>query len=989
MSLKNKFLSYMKSCISMPWLTEVEYLSSAYRVNEGMGSYLDSGWVPNFNSDIDVRFVFAIPQDSALVRTILISNYGIPNISIHTSWGIETNAERKIRLYTDNGMVNLIGSTVLSTKTPYVVHYTYNASTYVHIINVQSLDKSVNETLTATYKPTNVQESCWMFKDKRSTLGAYHWITIYQMEIKNGLVHQKFLPCLDKHREAGMYEAISGKIYKNLGELPFQCGRRIIEVEWMNLTGKQYFNTRFKPNTLNTTLRTKFTFGGTAMMMGCRNNATYPQMCSIYMPAGTSSRPYSRIRLDWMAGTSGMFSNYLDSEVVELEITGNYAKVNGVEYTDTTKTSVDMDDGFRIGCAYTSNATNHYVYPSTGKIYFCELLNTYTRDDYRYCVPAHDENNVGFFFDRINHFIMDNEGTGAEELTWGDEIHPVSYLYGGGSSRFNTAIPFYDHAWETDVRCNSIRTNTNLMGSTTGACNYWGVYESDSQSGKTYTLHTSSSNYGLTIDPTEIRTVFLNMGLDTDNTTYKLTMAVEGENVARTASAANTTTGYRIPNFSESYSEPTYIYGNRCYNRTTKELIQNLVPVQNGQRAPFLFDTMSHTMITTTISNADFEKGADVLGYQTEPQLPYGFVEVDYLKSTGTQYIDTGIYGTQNTRFEVDLDIQSGAYQRVGGSFNDTSKALTLPWNNINDTSSQVFVRFGNFVTTSDNTPRMTTGRKTISVDKTGYYVDGTKLLDISYTGSFTTTGTLWLFSSNPSTGMMVGKIYGSKIYDNGTLVCDLVPALRTYDNKPGMFDLITRQFFTNQGTSEFIVGINGEEYTPLDYIESTGTQYINTNIMPKYNQKISIGVTGLTNQNLVYIGSRTSGTYETSTNQVYVNTFGANSSGVMFFHPTRDIVLDGFAINTKYDLTLNVNMDASTVYSYPYYLFALNNIGTAALASNQLRIHYCKVSNPNGVEMHYLPVVRQSDGVVGMYDLVSNKLITNAGTGSFVAGNR
>ena len=164
---------------------------------------------------------------------------------------------------------------------------------------------------------------------------------------------------------------------------------------------------------------------------------------SFSMPAGSSTRPYSRIRLDWMVGSGSSFTNYFDSENVELEITGNYAKANGVEYTSDTKTSVDMLDSFYIGCAYTNNTSTHYTYAQTGKVYFVELLQTYTRESHRYCVPAHDENSIGFFFDRVNHFIIDNEGTGTEELTWGDEIHPVRFLYGGAPSRFNVGIAFY------------------------------------------------------------------------------------------------------------------------------------------------------------------------------------------------------------------------------------------------------------------------------------------------------------------------------------------------------------------------------------------------------------------------------------------------------------------------------------------------------------------------------------------------------------------
>ena len=53
----------------------------------------------------------------------------------------------------------------------------------------------------------------------------------------------------------------------------------------------------------------------------------------------------------------------------------------------------------------------------------------------------------------------------------------------------------------------------------------------------------------------------------------------------------------------------------------------------------------------------------------------------------------------------------------------------------------------------------------------------------------------------------------------------------------------------------------------------------------------------------------------------------------------------------------------------------------------------YCKfysykIYDSNILIRNYIPVVRHSDGVVGMYDLVENKFYTNAGSGSFIEGS-
>ena len=50
--------------------------------------------------------------------------------------------------------------------------------------------------------------------------------------------------------------------------------------------------------------------------------------------------------------------------------------------------------------------------------------------------------------------------------------------------------------------------------------------------------------------------------------------------------------------------------------------------------------------------------------------------------------------------------------------------------------------------------------------------------------------------------------IYSAKIYDNGALVRDFIPALDG-GNIPCMYDRITNQYFYNQGTGDFIAGPN------------------------------------------------------------------------------------------------------------------------------------------------------------------------------------
>ena len=76
---------------------------------------------------------------------------------------------------------------------------------------------------------------------------------------------------------------------------------------------------------------------------------------------------------------------------------------------------------------------------------------------------------------------------------------------------------------------------------------------------------------------------------------------------------------------------------------------------------------------------------------------------------------------------------------------------------------------------------------------------------------SFTNTLPLYIFAWN---GMGRGaeyihrglKMFSLKLYRAGKISADFVPCVRKSDNKPGMYDAISKTFYTNAGTGEFIV---------------------------------------------------------------------------------------------------------------------------------------------------------------------------------------
>lgn len=207
--------------------------------------------------------------------------------------------------------------------------------------------------------------------------------------------------------------------------------------------------------------------------------------------------------------------------------------------------------------------------------------------------------------------------------------------------------------------------------------------------------------------------------------------------------------------------------------------------------------------------------------------LPSEYQEVEYIESTGTQYIDTGYIHKATTKIDIVCDIKSTAesydYRALFGARNFDFRSNSFNFFTIfNEEQIPVFSRSGN---EAHGTGLIYDEKILISAyDKTcTWYRYGS--LDAA--GSVTTTGTaddgfnkMLLFCLNRSREAdtivvdrppVEAKIYGCKIWDafNITLARDFVPCYRKSDNKTGMYDLVNKNFHPNPGTGEFVLGNN------------------------------------------------------------------------------------------------------------------------------------------------------------------------------------
>ena len=194
-------------------------------------------------------------------------------------------------------------------------------------------------------------------------------------------------------------------------------------------------------------------------------------------------------------------------------------------------------------------------------------------------------------------------------------------------------------------------------------------------------------------------------------------------------------------------------------------------------------------------------------------------------------------------------------------------------------------------------------------------------------------------------------------------------------------------------------------EYKQLEYLEGTGTQYIDTGLVPQtsYEYRFKYAMTATD----TYKGPF--GCYNTeSTNCTRIIQYNGSATTVLVFFnckaggggQSRELttaisdVVEGQLSQYGYNLT---NLTRNTHYSLWDNIDCFPTKGAAGSANMFLfgrsgyigksKIWYFSTYNNGTCVQKLIPAKRVSDNVLGMYDLVTGNFLTNSGTGTFIAG--
>lgn len=186
-------------------------------------------------------------------------------------------------------------------------------------------------------------------------------------------------------------------------------------------------------------------------------------------------------------------------------------------------------------------------------------------------------------------------------------------------------------------------------------------------------------------------------------------------------------------------------------------------------------------------------------------RLPQGYQEVEYIESSGTQYIDTGVKPNQDTGVTIDFQLTNvSSWQCIFGAANSIKNTDEYGvWH----TGTQ----YGFYYASTNVTAGVdATTRHQFVCSKNSLSIDGTTYSSPAYT-NFTTNYNLILGAVNYAGNINYSapiKLYSAKVYANGVLVRDFIPCKKS-DGTVGLWDNVNSQFYTNAGSGTFTAGGN------------------------------------------------------------------------------------------------------------------------------------------------------------------------------------
>lgn len=178
---------------------------------------------------------------------------------------------------------------------------------------------------------------------------------------------------------------------------------------------------------------------------------------------------------------------------------------------------------------------------------------------------------------------------------------------------------------------------------------------------------------------------------------------------------------------------------------------------------------------------------------------------------------------------------------------------------------------------------------------------------------------------------------------------------------------------------------------TPLEYIQSTGTQYIDTDVLATSDIAVEVEFFDyeFSGDSLLF-GYRPNswngglGVNNNGNSKMYLYYGGSNNGGIIPPMESGIVKLEnGIRTINGYEAYFT---PTTFSYSYQIFIFATNNNGTASYFS-KYKIKSLKMWEDGTLIRHFIPA-KDTDDIACLYDLINDDFYYDGGGGTFLEGN-
>lgn len=353
------------------------------------------------------------------------------------------------------------------------------------------------------------------------------------------------------------------------------------------------------------------------------------------------------------------------------------------------------------------------------------------------------------------------------------------------------------------------------------------------------------------------------------------------------------------------------------------------------------------------------------------------YTRLTYIECTGKQYINTG-YVVQEDDV-IDMYYISTSTTSADKALFGVAESGNGIWATIY--SNTAYIRFGSTSSVSLSNARM---RYKMSLQKGKVDIDGSSASPV-----FATMPTipLYIFASNNDNNSvnMYGycRSMGFKISKaSGEVIMELKPCKRNSDDKMGMLDLVSSQFFVSEGAEDFIGGSElnmSNDYEEIDYVTFNADKLFDAGLIEStYSIEVLFKRTNTSSTPYLY-GIVTSP--HTASVTAYLTSGGSwrwGSSYRGFTSNTTKMYKVEISNGTFVGDFTSAAFTKSSAFTTPDTLVVGGYRGSSGSTYKSYKgyIYYFRVFNGSTPILDWYPCKRKSDGVEGFWDCVSQSFV-------------